>query len=98
MSFSDSGKFRKPRKPAVRKPYRTIRVHDETALDRGHHRVKLSADIILEVHPRGQLVLREKGKRTRYYTTVANVFSGLVWRSAMVGAAAKKKNRKRSRK
>lgn len=64
-----------------RKPYRTVKVHDESV---SMHKVR--PDIILEIHPNGRLVLREKGRRSSLYTTVASVYERLV-----IGEARKKK-------
>jgi len=78
-----------PAKPRNRKNYRVCRVHDS------HAPRSISPEIVLEVHPGGTLVFREKGKRTSYETTAGHVFAGLVWKAAMAKAQAKKKGRKK---
>lgn len=81
------------KRPVKRKPFRVCKTHDTLTKDRGH---KTSPDIIIEVHPNGRLVFREKGKRTRFETTSVKVYEGLRWRAAMVAAQqskAKRKNR-----
>lgn len=78
-----------------RKPFRVCKVHDTATKDRDR---RTSPDIIIEVHPNGRLVFREKGKRTRFETTSVKVFEGLRWRAAMVAAQearAKRKNKKK---
>jgi hypothetical protein len=79
-----------------RKPFRTLRLHDSITPNRGH---KTSPDIIIEAHlQNGLLIFREKGKRTRYETTVVKIYEGLRWRAAMVAAQearAKRKSRKK---
>ena len=72
-----------------RKPYKVCKVHD------AHAKGRLSPDIILEIHPNGVLVFREKGRRTSFETTAGAVFAGLVWKDAMSKAQAKKQSRKR---
>lgn len=71
------------KKQVNRKGYRVCRVHDEITKDRSH---KTSQDIVIEVHPLGRLVFREKGKRKRYETTAVRVLEGLRWRAAMISA------------
>lgn len=68
-----------------RKSYRVMRVNDPTAAN-----YQRDGRIILEVHPNGLLVLRERGRRKRYETTVGKIYTGLVWREAMTLAKAKK--------
>lgn len=68
-----------------RKSYRVMRINDPTAAN-----YQRDGRIILEVHPNGLLVLRERGRRKRYETTVGKIYTGLVWREAMTLAKAKK--------
>jgi len=78
------------RPPRNRKPYRVCRVHDSDV----PHGTK--ADIILEIHPNGRLIFREKARPRRfsYATTVGKIYTRLLWNEAMTKAAAKAKARK----
>ena len=71
------------------KPYRVVRVHDTEV----NHGVK--PDIIIEVHPNGRLIFREKGRPRRfsYGTTAADIYGRLVRNEALRKMAAKKKER-----
>lgn len=71
-----------------RKGYRVCRVTD------AHAPAGVESNIVLEVHPGGLLVFREKGRRRRYQTTAGSVFAGLVWKEAKAAAAAKKAKRR----
>lgn len=80
----------KPKKIKNRKPYRVCRVHDREV----PHGAK--ADIILEVHPNGRLILREKGRPRRfsYATTIGKIYTRLLMNEALAKAAAKAKERR----
>lgn len=78
-----------------RKPYRVCRVH---CLEDIPHRVK--PDIIMEVHPGGRLILREKGRPMRfsYGTTIGKIYGRLVMNEALAKARAKAAKRAAGRK
>jgi len=75
-------------KTRSRKPFRVCRVRDNSAK-------LIKPDIVLEVHPNGVLVFREKGRRTSYETTAASVFAGLVWREAKAKASEKRAKKRK---
>jgi hypothetical protein len=80
-------------KVVVRKPYREIRVQDATVK---MHRI--SGNIVCRIFDNGLLVMREKGKRRTYETTIGAVYTGRVWSEAMAKAREKKAKRKGGRK
>ena len=84
VSFADCTCKRK----INRKPYRVVRVSDPTAAN-----YQRDGRIVVEVHPNGLLVFRERGRRKAYSTTVGKIYTGLVWREAMTLAKAKKARR-----
>jgi hypothetical protein len=61
-----------------RKPYRVVRVSDPTAAN-----YQRDGRIVVEVHPNGLLVFRERGRRKQYSTTVGKIYSNLIWHEAM---------------
>ncbi len=63
--------FIKPKK-RQRKPYRKVVVKDKN-VQRG-----IREDLILEVHPNGRLVIREKGRKLRVETTLGVVYERLL--------------------
>lgn len=79
----------KPKRKVNRKPYRVCRVRDLGV----NHGVK--PDIIIEVHPNGRLIFREKNRPRRfsYGTTAADVYARLVRNEALRKAALKAKER-----
>lgn len=79
------------KRPLHRKPYKVCRVHDNK-VPHG-----ISPDIIMETHPNGLLVFREKGRRTRYETTAGQIFAGLVRKAGYDAAAAKRQARRNKR-
>lgn len=79
------------------KNYRVCRVHDPEV----PHGCK--KDLIVEVYPHGQIIVREAGRRkiNSYATTVGKIYSRLVLNEALAKARAKhqaKKDRKKARK
>ena len=72
-----------------RKPYRVVRVSDPTATN-----YQRDGRIVVEVHPNGLLVFRERGRRKQYQTTVGKIYSNLIWHEAMMLAKAKKAARR----
>lgn len=80
-------------KVVIRKEYREIRVNDASVK---MHRI--SGNIVCRLYPNGLLVMREKGKRKTYETTIGAVYTGRVWSEAMQKAREKKAKRKGGRK
>lgn len=78
-----------PARQRARKPYRTLRVHDSDV----PHNVR--PDIIMEVHPNGRLIFREKGRprRCSYSTTVGKIYSRMVLAEALAKASARARDR-----
>jgi hypothetical protein len=76
-----------------RKPYREIRVQDASV--KMH---SISGNIVCRIFDNGLLVMREKGKRRTYETTIGAVYTGRVWSEAMAKAREKKAKRKGGRK
>lgn len=76
-------------KVVVRKPYREFRVSDASV--RMH---KISGNIVVQIYDNGLMVMREKGKRTRYETTIGAVYTNRVWSEAMKKAREAKAKRK----
>lgn len=77
------------KRPLTRKPYKVARVNDR---DHG--------SVVLEIHPDGRLVLREKGRKFRLETTIGAVYDELLWKQAKGIAVAKRKaklDRKKAR-
>lgn len=72
-----------------RKPYRVVRVSDPTAAN-----YQRDGRIVVEVHPNGLLVFRERNRRKTYSTTVGKIYSNLLWHEAMTLAKAKKAARR----
>lgn len=77
-----------PRPPRKRKPFKVVRVCDPTV----PHNV--NENIVIEIHPGGRICLREKRRKHGLWTTVGNIYAGLVWREAMAAARVAKANRK----
>lgn len=75
-------------KPRNRKPYRVVRVHDP---EKPYHGV--SADFVVEVHPNGLVVIREKGRRVRRSTTVTAIYFGCIMRELAQRPRRKRRGR-----
>lgn len=76
------------RPPRKRKPFKVVRVCDPTV----PHNV--NENIVIEIHPGGRICLREKRRKHGLWTTVGNIYAGLVWREAMAAKRVAKANRK----
>lgn len=77
-----------------RKPYRTVRVHDENV----PHRCK--KDIVVEVWPNGVLTFREQGRRSSsaLATTAGEIYADLMMRAARRAILEKRKAKKLKKK
>ena len=77
------------KRPMKRKPYRVVKVTDNGV----NHNV--NPKLILEIYPHnGVIAIREKRRKKRYYSTTADIYSGMVRSAAFAAIAAKKKARK----
>lgn len=79
------------KRPRKKKPFRSVRVHDENVGRR------VNPNIILEIYPNGAIALREQRRKMRYWTTAADIYSWRIWQEGLKAVAAQRAKRKANR-